>query len=114
MRSSCQTHPAGETTISTVPGAIRSRRLRISPGYVPSCREISCILALEPIPHSARAERGVVWFQDTNIRGLELGLDHLAYGWSAEAIHEQFPPSSLAQIHVAPAYFYDDQDEFER
>lgn len=49
-----------------------------------------------------------------NIKVLELALDHLAYGWSAEAIHEQFPHLSLAQIHAALACFYDHQAEIER
>ena len=40
--------------------------------------------------------------------------NQLAYGWSAETLHEQFPHLSLAQIHAALAYFYDHQEEFER
>ena len=69
---------------------------------------------LEPLSHITRDERGVAWVDDTNIKVIELALDHLAYGWSAEAIHEQFPQLSLAQIHATLAYFYDHQDEFER
>lgn len=70
--------------------------------------------ALEPLSHITRDERGVAWVADTNVKVLELALDHLAYGWSAEAIHEQFSHLSLAQIHAALAYFYDHQAEFER
>ena len=68
----------------------------------------------EPSSHIVRDERGVVWVDDTNVKVVELALDHLAYGWSAEAIHEQFPHLTLAQIHAALAFFYDHQAEFEQ
>ena len=38
---------------------------------------------------------------------------HLAYGWSAEAIHEQHPHLSLAQIHAALGFYYDHAAEFD-
>lgn len=50
---------------------------------------------------------------ETKVKVAELALDHLAYGWSAEALHEQFPHLSLGQIHGALAFFYDHQAEFE-
>jgi len=68
----------------------------------------------ESAPHIVRHERGVAWVDDTNIKVVELALDHLAYGWSAEAIHEQFPDLTLAQIHAALGYFYDHQSELEQ
>ena len=68
----------------------------------------------ETASHIVRDERGVAWVDDTNVKVVELALDHLAYGWSAEAIHEQFPDLTLAQIHAALAFFYDHQAEFEQ
>ncbi len=68
----------------------------------------------EPLSHVVRDEQGVAWVDDTNIKVVEIALDQLAYGWSADAIHEQFPHLSLAQIHASLAYFYDHQEEFER
>ena len=68
----------------------------------------------ETIPHINHDEHGVAWVDDTNVKVVELALDHLAYGWSAEAIHEQFPHLTLAQIHAALAFFYDHQAEFEQ
>jgi uncharacterized protein (DUF433 family) len=65
----------------------------------------------ETSPHIVRDERGVAWIDDTNVKVIELALDHLAYGWSAEAIHEQFPHLTLAQIHAALAWFYDHEAE---
>jgi uncharacterized protein (DUF433 family) len=67
----------------------------------------------EPLSHIVCDERGVAWVDDTNVKVIEIALDHLAYGWSADAIHEQFQHLSLAQIHAALAYFYDHQEEFD-
>lgn len=66
----------------------------------------------ETVPHINRDKHGVAWVDDTNVKVVELALDHLAYGWSAEAIHEQFPHLTLAQIHAALAFFYDHPAEF--
>jgi len=65
-------------------------------------------------PHIVRDAQGVAWVDDTNVKVVELAQDHLAYGWSAEAIHEQFPHLSLAQIHAALAFFYDHATDFEQ
>lgn len=72
------------------------------------------MLTLEPVSQIARDERGVAWVDDTNVKVMELVLSHLAYGWSAETLHEQFPHLSLAQTHAALAYYYDRAEEFER
>lgn len=69
--------------------------------------------AAETIIHIARDEKGVAWIDGKNIKVIELVLDHLAYGWSAEAIHEQHPPLSLAEIHSALAFYYDHVTEFD-
>ena len=71
-------------------------------------------LTAERASHISRDEHGVAWVDDTNVKVVELALDHLAYGWSADAIHEQFPHLTLAQIHAALAFFYDHQAEFEQ
>ena len=68
----------------------------------------------EATPHIVRDQGGVAWVDDTNVKVVELALDHLAYGWSAEAIHEQFPHLTLAQIHAALGFFYDHQAELEQ
>jgi uncharacterized protein (DUF433 family) len=59
-------------------------------------------------------EKGVARIDQTTIKVVEIALDHLAYGWSADAIHEQYPHLSMAQIHAALAYFYDHQPEIEK
>jgi uncharacterized protein (DUF433 family) len=65
-------------------------------------------------PHLRLDDEQRAWIDDTNVKVIEIALDHLAQGWSAETIHEQYPDLTLAQIYAALAYFYDHQEEFER
>jgi len=69
--------------------------------------------AAETVTHIARDEKGVAWIDGKNIKVIEVVLDHLAYGWSADAIHEQQPQLSLAEIHSALAFYYDHTAEFD-
>lgn len=69
--------------------------------------------AAEPLSHIVLDELGVARIDETTVKVIDIALDHLAYGWSADAIHEQFPHLSLGQIHAALAYFYDHQVQFE-
>lgn len=63
--------------------------------------------------HIAVDERGVPVLADTGTKVIEIVLDKLAYGWSAEEIHYQHPHLSLGQIHSALAYYWDHQDELD-
>src|SRR5258708_33064018 len=54
-------------------------------------------------------ERGVAWITGANTKVIEVVLDKLAYGWSPEEIHFQHSDLSLAQIHAALAYYYENQ-----
>jgi uncharacterized protein (DUF433 family) len=58
-------------------------------------------------------ERGTAWIDDTNVKVIEIALDRIADGWSAEEIQQQGPYLSLAQIHAALAFYYDHQAEFD-
>src|ERR1051326_282458 len=69
--------------------------------------------AAQTITHIVRDERGTPWIDGKNIKVVEVVLDHLAYGWSADAIHEQHPQLSLAEIHSALAFYYDHTAEFD-
>jgi uncharacterized protein (DUF433 family) len=60
--------------------------------------------------HILLDDAGVAWIDDTNVKVVELVLDHLAYGWSPAELHFQHPHLSLAQIHASLAYYYDHQD----
>jgi len=66
-------------------------------------------MAIIAHPHIRLDARGVAWFDDVNVKVIEVVLDRLAYGWSPEEIHFQHPHLSLAQIHAALAYYYDHQ-----
>jgi uncharacterized protein (DUF433 family) len=58
-------------------------------------------------------ERGIAWIDDTNVKVIEIALDRIANGWSAEEIQQQDSYLSLAQIHAALAYYYDHQREYD-
>ncbi|MDQ6631599.1 MAG: DUF433 domain-containing protein [Verrucomicrobiota bacterium] len=67
----------------------------------------------ETIAHLVRDEKGLVWIVGKNVKVMEVVLDHLAYGWSADEIHEQHSYLSLAEIHAALSFYYDHHAEFE-
>jgi uncharacterized protein (DUF433 family) len=71
------------------------------------------MIAVEPITHLFRDEKGVVWIDKANVKVIDVALDHMAYGWSADEIHEQYPQLYLARIHAALACYYDHQVEFD-
>src|SRR5205085_1417594 len=56
---------------------------------------------------------GVAWVAGANTKIKEIVLDKLAYGWSPEEMHFQHPHLSMAQIHAALAYYYENQDKFD-
>jgi uncharacterized protein (DUF433 family) len=58
-------------------------------------------------------EQGVAWIDDTNVKVIEIALDQIANGWSAEEIHRQDPGVSMAQVHAALAYYYDHKQHFD-
>ena len=57
--------------------------------------------------------RGVAWVAGANTKVKEIVLDKLAYGWSPEEIHFQHPHLSMAQIHAALAYYYENQEKID-
>ena len=54
---------------------------------------------------------GIAWIGGTKVKVAEVVLDKIAYGWSPEEIHFQHPHLSLAQIHAALTYYYENQDK---
>ncbi len=58
-------------------------------------------------------DQGVAWIVGANTKVVEVVLDKLAYGWSPEEIHLQHPHLSLAQIHSAFAYYYENQEKLD-
>jgi len=56
----------------------------------------------------------VAWIAGTKVKVAEVVLDKMAYGWSPEEIHFQHPNLSLAQIHGALTYYYENQDKVDQ
>jgi uncharacterized protein (DUF433 family) len=69
--------------------------------------------AVDTTSHVHRDAEGRAWIDDTNIKVIEVALDHIAYGWSADEIHHQHPHLSLGQIHAALSFYFDHQPEFD-
>ncbi|HZY41006.1 MAG TPA: DUF433 domain-containing protein [Anaerolineae bacterium] len=49
----------------------------------------------------------------TNMKVVELVVEQLAHGWSAEEIHFQHPYLTLGQIYSALAYYWDHKAELD-
>lgn len=58
-------------------------------------------------------EQGVAWIGGTKVKVIEVVLDKIANGWSPEEIHFQHPHLSLAQIHGALTYYYENQSRLD-
>jgi uncharacterized protein (DUF433 family) len=65
------------------------------------------------IAHIEVDENGVAWINDTKVKVIEIVIDKIVHGSSPEEIHFQYPHLSLAQIHAALAYYYDNQAALE-
>jgi uncharacterized protein (DUF433 family) len=66
---------------------------------------VSTLIEIDP--------QGVAWLTGTNSKVIEVVLDKLAYGWSPEEIHFQHPGISLAQIHAALSYYYENKAQMD-
>lgn len=54
-------------------------------------------------------ERGIAWIAGSGVKVTEVVLNKLVHGWSPEETHFQHPHLSLAQIHAALAYYYENE-----
>ena len=63
--------------------------------------------------HIVIDEQDVPYLAGTETKAIELVLNRMAYGWSAEEMHLQHPHLTLGQIHSALAYYWDHQDELD-
>jgi uncharacterized protein (DUF433 family) len=64
--------------------------------------------------HIEMTPQGVPILAGTTIKVAEVVMDRLAHHWDADEIQRQHPHLSLAQIHSAPAYYYDHQIEVDK
>jgi len=64
--------------------------------------------------HIVLDQAQVPMIADTTMKVIELVLAHLAYGWSPDELHFQFPHLTLGQIHSALAYYWDHRAELDK
>ena len=58
-------------------------------------------------------DRSIAWIAGTKVKVIEVVLDKIAYGSSPEEIRFQHPNLSLAHIHGALTYYYENQDRID-
>lgn len=63
--------------------------------------------------HIELDEQGRPWVAGANTKVIEIVVEKLAYGSSAEEIHFQHPHLSMSQIYSALAYYHDHQQEMD-
>ncbi len=72
-----------------------------------------CTMSQVEYAHIALSEQNVSMIAGTQIKVVEIALDHLAHGSDAREIHREYPHLSLGQIYSALAYYYDHQAEID-
>ena len=64
--------------------------------------------------HIRLDEKGVAWIDDTNIKVIEIALEHIAHGSGAEEIFDQHNSYlTMGQIHAALMHYYDHQADYD-
>jgi uncharacterized protein (DUF433 family) len=72
-------------------------------------------MATVSAPHIRLDDRNIAWIDDTNIKVVEVALERIAHGSSAEEICDQHNGLlTLGQIHAALSHYYDHQSEYDR
>jgi uncharacterized protein (DUF433 family) len=61
-------------------------------------------------PHITLNSRGIPCVDDTRHRIIDIIADHVAHGYSAAPILEQYPDLTPAQVPAALTDYYDHQD----
>ncbi len=62
------------------------------------------------MPHIWTDESGTAWVDDTGSKVIEIAMEHVGSGWTADMILENHPHLAPAQVHAALAWFYDHQE----
>lgn len=65
------------------------------------------------LTHIEYDDRGVAWVIGANTKVIEIAVSHLAYGFSPEEIHFQYPHLSMGQIHAALMHYWDNQTAYD-
>jgi uncharacterized protein (DUF433 family) len=59
--------------------------------------------------HIQLSDRGQAMIEGTTMKVIELIMSRIAYGWSAEEMHFQYPFLGMSQIHSALSYYWDNK-----
>jgi uncharacterized protein (DUF433 family) len=68
---------------------------------------------LSPSPHIISNPSGALYIDGTRYRVIDIVADHVAHGYSAAQIVEQYPDLTPAQVHVVLTDYYDHQGEMD-
>jgi uncharacterized protein (DUF433 family) len=58
-------------------------------------------------------DRGRAWIKDANTKVIEVAMDEVGHGWTAQEMHRQHPHLSLSQIHAALSYYHEHKTQFD-
>jgi uncharacterized protein (DUF433 family) len=59
--------------------------------------------------HIQLNDRGQAAIEGSTMKVTELIMSRIAYGWSAEEMHFQYPFLTMSQIHSALSYYWDNK-----
>lgn len=65
-------------------------------------------------PHLETRNDGRLWIQGTQFKMLQVVLDHVVNGMTADQIAREFPPLTHSQVHSALGHYYDNQEAVEK
>jgi uncharacterized protein (DUF433 family) len=63
--------------------------------------------------HILLDDRDVPYIEGTSMKVVELITSILAYGWSPEELHFQYPHISMSKIYSALAYYWDNREKID-
>lgn len=70
--------------------------------------------AAPPSSHIHLDDRGVAWIDDRNVKVIEVALDMISHGATAEHIYDLHDGYlSMSQIHAALSYYFDHQTVYD-
>jgi hypothetical protein len=88
-------------------------RRSANPSYS-STTQVLMAMSTVSASHVRLDDRGVAWIDDSNVKVVEVALEHIAHGSSPEEICEQHDGYlAMAQIHGALTHYYDHQSEYD-
>ena len=70
-------------------------------------------MKLSPSPHITSNPSGALYIDGTRYQVIDIVSDHVAHGYSAAQIVEQYPDLTPEQVHAALTYYYDHQAEMD-